>query len=470
MSGGKTQGGWGDLLRGSNGPRALVVGGGMAMHAINVFIVITILPSVVRDIGGISYFAWNTTLYVIASVLAGGFCARILPRIGARAHYRGALALFAVGSAICALAPSMPVLLAGRLVQGLGAGSVSALSYTMVRALFPERLWPTAISVISASWGIATCFGPALGGLFAEGSNWRWAFWSVAAVVPLLWLLVERSLPRDLARPPLPARPMAYLNLALLCLSVLAVSLGSADPAPWRNLLGFAVAVGGLAWFVRLERGRGRRLMPHGATNPVTGLGATFAAMMAVVVAVNTEIFVPYFLQTLHAMAPINAGYLSALMSMGWTIGAVAVAGARPELTPNWMRAGPIVIGLALAGMFLLLPRAGVLPGQTALLGLCLLAQGCGIGMCWPHVCAGVFRFAADSEKDLAAASMTMVIMVSNALGSALAGMVTNLAGFSGGGMPGAAMAASWLFGTYVAAPLLAFLAIRRILVLRLRA
>ena len=60
MSEGSTGTGWGELLRGSHAPRALVVGGGMAMHAINVFIVITILPSVVRDIGGLSHFAWNT--------------------------------------------------------------------------------------------------------------------------------------------------------------------------------------------------------------------------------------------------------------------------------------------------------------------------------------------------------------------------------------------------------------------------
>ncbi len=89
--------------------RALVVAGGIVIHAINVFIVITVLPSIVQEIGGLPCFAWNTTLHVLASVLAGGFTARILPAIGARAHYRAALALFALGSAICALAPSMPL-------------------------------------------------------------------------------------------------------------------------------------------------------------------------------------------------------------------------------------------------------------------------------------------------------------------------------------------------------------------------
>src|SRR4029077_19042147 len=137
-------------------------------------------------------------------------------RIGARGMYRLALGVFALGAVGCALAPSMPVLLVGRLVQGLGAGTMSALSFTMVRTLFPAVLWAPAISVISATWGVATLAGPAIGGVFAPAQSWRAAFWSVFAAVPLLLLLVETALPRDLAVPPAPPTRMAFLNLGLL--------------------------------------------------------------------------------------------------------------------------------------------------------------------------------------------------------------------------------------------------------------
>ena len=154
-------------------------------------------------------------------------------------------------------------------------------------------------------------------------------------------------------------------------------------------------------------------------------------------------------------------------MSAGWTVGSIAVAGAAARATGRWMLAGPIVMAAALLGLAVLMPRAGLVEGQMMLIGLCLLAQGLGIGLSWPHVVAGVFRFASDSEKDLAAASMTIVVMVSNALGSASAGMVANVAGLAGGGVEGAAAAASVLFGSFIVAPALAFAAIRRILVLR---
>lgn len=460
--------GWGELLRGGHGARALVVGGGMAMHAINVFITITILPSVTRDIGGLDRFAWATTLYVLASVFAGGMCARLVPRTGARGAYRLALALFLAGSIACAMAPSMTALIGGRVVQGLGAGLLSALSYTMVRALFPERLWPTAISVISASWGIATTGGPAVGGLLVEYATWRTAFWSVAAVAPVLWLVVERSLPRDLARPPAPASPLAWTNLALLLASVLAISAGSAEATSQGKAQGLMVAGLGLTLYVLRERRTGgARLMASGTVRPSTPLGATFLAIMAVIIGINTEIFVPYLLQTLHGLAPVNAGYLSALMSMGWTIGSMLTSGVAAARVPLMMRAGPLLIAAALLALDALVPRPGLAPAQTVLIAAALLAQGLGIGLCWPHVCAGVFRFAEAGEKDLAAATMTMVIMLSNAIGSAMAGMVVNLAGLDRGDAAGAAAAGHWLFGLYVLAPAVAFAAVNRILALR---
>src|SRR5579863_8181572 len=113
-------GGWSELVRGGNAGRSAVVGGGMIIHAFNTFIVTTILPSVVRDIGGLRYFAWSTVLYVVASLLGGALCARLLRGVGARNAYRAALLGFAAGSVACALAPAMPVLLVGRVVQGLG--------------------------------------------------------------------------------------------------------------------------------------------------------------------------------------------------------------------------------------------------------------------------------------------------------------------------------------------------------------
>ena len=458
------EGGWTELVRGANAARSALVGGGMVLHAINVFIVATILPSVVREIGGLRYFAWSTTLYVVASLFGAVACARLLRGMGARWTYRLALLLFALGSTGCAVAPSMAALLAGRFVQGLGAGMLSALSFTQVRALFPERLWARALAVISVMWGAATLLGPAVGGVFAEYHAWRAAFWSLLASVPPLLLLVEWALPRGVAASAAAKLPMAWLNLALLSGSVLAVSVGSMSASGAANALGLLVAAAGLAWFVWRERRRRPALLPRGATQLPTPLGATYATMSLLLLGLTTEIFVPYFLQALHGLSPLHAGYVSALLSGGWTLASMASSGVAPRTTRALLRAGPLTVAAGLLGLALLMPRAAAPGLDVAAIGACLLAMGLGIGMCWPQLGTGVFRFAAEGEQALAAASITTVVMVANAFGSALGGTLTNLAGLTvPGGLTGDAHAAAWLFGVAALAPLLAAAVMRRL-------
>lgn len=449
---------WSDLLRGDNAGRCAVVGGGISMHAVNVFIVTTILPSVVREIGGLNYFAWSTTLYVVASLMGGASTAQLMRRIGIRQTYRVALGCFAIGCLICAMAPSMAVLLLGRLVQGLGAGGLSALSFSMVRVLFPQALWGRAFSVVSVAWGIATLGGPAIGGIFAQYDAWRAAFWSLLVLTPILLLLVETNLPRGLARPSGPSMPVSLIGLALLAVSALAVSTGSMATNPWLNTLGLAAAVAGLLVFQWLEANGPTRVLPRGACDPTTKLGGVYLAMLLLLLGVNSEIFVSYFLQMLHGMSPLHAGYLSALMSGGWSVASITSATSNRRML--MLETGPWVMAAGLIGLCVLMPMrdASDLPALAAM-GASLAAIGAGIGMCWPHLGAAVFAHAPEDERDLASASITTVIMVGNAFGSALGGMVTNVANVA----QTPAHAASWLFALFTLAPIGAALAIRRL-------
>jgi predicted MFS family arabinose efflux permease len=129
------------------------------------------------------------------------------------------------------------------------------------------------------------------------------------------------------------------------------------------------------------------------------------------------------------------------------------------------MLAGPLSIAAALAVLFLLMPQRYEHVAALSAIGCAMAAMGLGIGMAWPHVAASIFTWAPEGERELAAASITVVTMVTNAFGSAMGGMLTNLAGLTvPGGPEGAASAAHWLFGCYIAAPLAAAVMIRRLL------
>lgn len=460
---------WAALLSGANGVRSLALAGGVILHAVNVYIATTILPSVVRDIGGIDYYAWNTTLFVAASILGSALSARLLARTGPRGAYISASLVFAAGALICGLAPSMPVMLLGRFIQGLGGGFLFALSYAMIRLVFDESLWPRAMALISGMWGVATLVGPAIGGIFAGFGVWRAAFWSLIPVAALFALLAATVLPgRSADRAP--GSPLALAQLLFLTAAVLAVSAGSVSPELSHNILGLGAAVILTALLIRSERRARHRLLPDGAFRISTALGALYATMSLLAVAVTSgEIFVPLFLQVLHHQSALVAGYLAALMGAGWTLGSVASSGASGAGIRRAILAGPI---LGLVGMLMLAVLMGS-PSRgdwLAVMPICLalVAIGLGVGLAWPHLLTRVFQAAPAGEQDLTSASITTVQLFATALGAALAGMVANLAGLTEpGGIAGTMSAAGWLFGVFALAPVIGVFTALRVIRLR---
>ena len=461
--------GWAALLSGANGVRSLALAGGVILHAVNVYIATTILPSVVRDIGGIDYYAWNTTLFVAASILGSALSARLLARTGPRGAYISASLVFAAGALICGLAPSMPVMLLGRFIQGLGGGFLFALSYAMIRLVFDESLWPRAMALISGMWGVATLVGPAIGGIFAGFGVWRAAFWSLIPVAALFALLAATVLPgRSADRAP--GSPLALAQLLFLTAAVLAVSAGSVSPELSHNILGLGAAVILTTLLIRSERRARHRLLPDGAFRISTALGALYATMSLLAVAVTSgEIFVPLFLQVLHHQSALVAGYLAALMGAGWTLGSVASSGASGAGIRRAILAGPI---LGLVGMLMLAVLMGS-PSRgdwLAVMPICLalVAIGLGVGLAWPHLLTRVFQAAPAGEQDLTSASITTVQLFATALGAALAGMVANLAGLTEpGGIAGTMSAAGWLFGVFALAPVIGVFTALRVIRLR---
>ncbi|RSZ42658.1 MULTISPECIES: MFS transporter [unclassified Variovorax] len=453
---------WSELFSGRNGWRALALTGGVALHAVNVHIVTTVLPSVVREIGGLDWYAWSTTLFVIGSILGATLSVRLLAVLGPRGACLAALAVFSAGSVGCALAPAMPWMLAGRTVQGLGGGLLAALSYGLIQLVFEQRLWPRAVALVSGMWGVATLCGPAVGGLFAQAGHWRWAFWfllPVAAAQALLVLVQLRPSmgvkhTRPAAAPRVPA-----LQIGLLAASVLVIAASGLVPDLALQAVGvvLGLAIGFAA--TRIDSRAPVRVLPSGAYAVSAPLGAIYASVALLLIGSTTEIFVPYFLQLLHGHSPLAAGYLTAAMAGGWSAGSLLSSGRSGAKADAMLRAGPVACTLGLVALALLLPSPGVLGAGagTLLIAAALAAVGLGVGIGWPHLITRVMSLAPKGEEGLASASITTVQLYGMAVGAAVAGLVANAAGLSvPGGAEGARSAAVWLFAGFALAPVAA--------------
>lgn len=451
------KGGWSELFAGGNGLRIAVLVGGVGLHAINVFISGTLMPSVVAEIGGLELFAWSTTLFIVASIVASIFAAIRPFGLGPRNNYLIAAVTFGAGSLICGAAPEMWVLLLGRLVQGFGAGLLGALTYAMIRIVFPERLWPRAMGLLSGVWGVATLIGPAIGGVFAQFDAWRWAFFLIVPFAALLAVLALRVIPRhgdEAGVKNLPALQIVLLIGAVMAISIASVTTGN---LPLAGLLTGA-AVLGIIWLGQIERRGDRRLLPSGTFSFGSVLAPLLLTMMLMQLAITSDVFVPLFLQTLHGQQPLAAGYTVALVAVGWSSGSVVCSGWTGARARALLVAGPAMLALGAIGVALSIGRVN-LDGnvwEIVPVGLSLLAMGLGIGTSWPHLLTRLFMAAPDGEKDLTSAAITMVQLFASGLGAALGGMIVNLAGLSSLRTPADAIApALWLYGSFALVPLL---------------
>jgi len=451
-------GGWGELFSGGNGLRIAVFASGVALPALNVFISGTLMPSVVDEIGGLELFAWSTTLFIVASIIASIFAAIRPFGLGPRQNYIIAALAFGIGSLVCGLAPVMWILLVGRVVQGFGAGLLGALTYAMIRVVFPERLWPRAMGLISGVWGVATLVGPAIGGIFAQFDLWRWAFFTLVPIAVMLALLALRVIPRQGDESGVKSLPA--LQIMLLVGAVMAISLASVTTGDL-VLAGAltAAAVAGIVWLGRIEHIGKTRLLPTGAFDAGTVIAPLLLMMLLMQLAITSDVFVPLFLQTLHGQQPLVAGYVVALMAVGWSSGSVLGSGAGPARVRLLLLGGPILMSLGAIALALSIARLNLAGDVWAIIpvGLALLAMGLGIGACWPHLLTRLFKSAPEGEKDLTSAAITMVQLFASGLGAALGGMIVNLAGIATATTPaGALPAAYWLYGLFALVPLAA--------------
>ncbi len=448
--------GWSALLKPQWVPLLVALVGGVLLHSMNVLMLATVLPSIVEDVGGTAMMSWPTTAFLASSIVAATCTGHLTARLGARTAFCAGAVVFGIGALVCAMAPSMGVVVAGRFVQGFGGGVLSAMAYVLVGNAFPEPMWPRVAALLSGAWSMSVLVGPMVGGAFATWGNWRGAFYAVTILAALLAVVAARSLPRARAEKGGPVRIVPFGRVALICLAIAVMSTASVVSLPLAKLGLFLAAVVLLIAMILLDRRSTAPLFPSDAFSPrsVTGVAMTFALLVSIAYS-PLSIFVPIFLQGLHGFDPLAAGYAVAGASMGWTVSSILVSGWSPHAAGRMLVIGPLAMAVGLGGVALLMATKPVLvlPVLIALVGL-------GIGACWGFGVQRLMGGARQGEGALAASAVATVQQTGFALGAAAAGIVATLAGLSRGlSTQGIESAAFWVPVSFVPVALIAAVA-----------
>ena len=418
---------WSEVLGGGRAPSFALIMLGIWLMAADALVTSTIMPSVGADLDGYAWFGWATSGYLTGVVAAGACAGWLSSRIGLQVAMIGAGLLLALGCVVSATGPGIGTFVAGRVVQGIGAGWVAGFCYVTINIVFETRFLVRVFAAATSVWGIATFVGPLIGGLFADAGNWRGVFWLFAAQAVLFSLAAARLVPRGERRAGEGGVPIAQVALIAGGVSALATA-GVTDSMTVRLLLA-PLGVAMLALAIAVDRRMADRLLPREAGNFRTLLGAAYATYFTMAAAaVGYAIYAPAILRHTNGLSALQAGYVVAVEALAWTLAALAVAGSGAAWRRRWIVIGSLTVPAALVMLALVMASGNL---AMVMLGGALL--GAAFGVSFSFISRLVMASLIEEERATGSGAIGAVRDAGSATGAAIVGIAASLTGFSEG-------------------------------------
>jgi MFS family permease len=398
--------------------RALTIGmvALITLVAFESLAVTTAMPTVAQALDGLSWYA-----LAFGGPLASGIVAMVVS--GTWSDLKGptrplwhGTAWFVVGLAIAGIAPTMTVLVAGRIIQGFGAGLLTVALYVVVGHLYPAQLRPRIFAAFSTGWVVPSLVGPAIAGLIVEHTSWRVVF----LAVPVMAIPAALVMRPGLGRARTPEGPTAQGSLwDKRARWAIAVALGVGllhYGGQQRGVVQVVLLVAGLATVA----GFAPKLLPSGTFRVTGGLPAVIALRGLVAAAgFGAEVFLPLMLTRERGLTPALAGLVLTISALSWT--AASWYRGRPEQPFShavFLQAGMVSIVLGITAAALTLnPSVPVLVG---ILGWGL--AGLGMGTVFPTVSVLILEYSSREEQGANSSALQLSDSLSTATVLAIGG------------------------------------------------
>lgn len=390
----------------------------VAAVAFEALAVATILPAVVDDLGGLALYGWAFSAFLLAQLVGIVVAGLFADERGPVLPFVLGVILFSAGLLIGGFAPTMPVLIGGRALQGLGGGAIAALGYVAIGRGYPESAKPRMLALLSTAWVVPGLVGPALSGLMAETLGWRSVFLALAPLPILTGLLAFpalRSMGAGVAAPDARARTASALVLAAGA-GLFLTGIGR-DNLPLALGLSFA----GLALVIPALR----RLMPPGTLRSAPGMPAVMASMALLNLAFfGVDVFVPLALVEVRGMALPYASLALTLATLAWSSGSWVQARLANRVSRRVMTR----IGIAFLALSFVLTIAILFPVVPAAVGIVGWGfAGLGMGLAYTTLSLAMLELAEPGQEGEASASLNLASVLGSGFGAGIGGALIAL-------------------------------------------
>lgn len=403
----------------------------LLLAALDNTIVGTAMPRIIAQLNGFERYAWVTTAYLLTSTIAVPIFGKLSDLYGRKWIYLGGAVFFVAASALCGAAGDLPLPLDGmnqlilfRGLQGLAAGIVTGLTFTIVGDIFPPAERGKYQGLFSGVWGLASVFGPTLGGWITDSLSWRWVFYVNlpvgAAAVVVLFLAFPDIRPQGVRR----AIDWAGVGTLVACLVPLLLALTWVTDYGWGAprvvaLLAFSVVM--LVAFLFAELHAAEPIIPLGLFKNRLVAISSFALVLMGMGMFGTILYIPLFMQSVIGVSATRSGTLLTPMMLMMTVGSITSGQLVSRLGRYKILA---IVGTAIMtiGMLLMSGMGGDTTQWIVIRNMVIM--GAGLGLLMPLYTLIVQNAVPQRMIGVATASTQFFRSIGSTLGTAIFGSI----------------------------------------------
>ncbi|WP_141504955.1 MDR family MFS transporter [Paenibacillus luteus] len=395
----------------------------MFFAAINQTIVSTAMPRIIAILGGIEYYTWVITIYMLTSTIATVLVGKLSDIYGRKPFLLVGIVFFIIGAFLCGTSTSVFQLITYRGIQGLGGGILMSATVTAVGDLFAPRERAKWTGIMMAVFGFSSVIGPTLGGFMVDHIAWKWIFWIFLPLGLVAFGMIWSMFPKTARKT---TESIDYAGSLLLSLMLVALLLGfswAGTKYAWASpqiISMFAAAFVLLVILLLVERKAKSPVLPLSMfKNSIVTISNSIGFLMNAGM-MGAMMYLPFFVQGVLGISPTYSGFVNMPMSIAMIF--------LSTLSGRWISKSGKYKRFAIAGMPFMVVGMLMMAfmNNVGVAVAAMIVFGIGLGISMPVFTLTVQNAVAPTQLGVATATATLFRNLGGTIGIAVMGTVMN--------------------------------------------
>ena len=397
----------------------------MFLGAVEGTVVTTAVPTIVRDLKGFELISWVFSLYLLTCAVSTPIYGKLSDLYGRKNTLSIGIIIFLIGSCLCGLSQNMYQLIGFRTLQGLGAGSIFTITYTIVGDVFTLEERAKIQGWLSTVWGVASLMGPFLGGFLIDNLSWHWIFFINLPFGILSVILLEKYLKEDFEKK---KAKIDYLGSIVLSTSIIILLygflIGEKSKLGYTYTIIICMMISFLLFivFYFIEKKATEPIIPFEIFTRTSTI-VNIISFLSAATLIAMDVYMPIYIQNVLGYGAMISGLSMAPMSVAWLLSSFILAKAIPKYGER------IVVGIStliLLVSCLLLPTLGI---NSPLILVIIYASimGFGFGGCFTTLTIVIQASVDYTKRGVATSTNALVRTLGQTIAVSVFGGVFNL-------------------------------------------